>query len=431
MEAKRRNQLAFFVLGVLTNFFYSVLIAAAEDLASGHAGAILLADILPVLLVKATAMLWVGLVSYNVRAVLVTLCNALAIVFVVSGSDLSARIAGVILASAGSGIAEVSMLAQTSFYMQHNCLVPWAAGTGFSGIVSGVWYLVGREMLNHSASAVLASTALMVPLFWLSHRFLLLPHEVSEYATLDDDNAGNTLDEQVAFVIDNEEERDDVQLDSLEDYDPFRQIDLEVRSDSRWQRWKRRLQTAKKEKQARNDEFPTLASKLRLVREHLLFPYMSVLFLVYFAEYTINQGVLSAMDIALPGVEDTHAFYVLANMVYQCGVFVSRSSRSVYRIRSQRLWLLAALQLNNLFLLALNARFDLVRHATVILPVVFFEGLLGGLTYANGFAEMALALPESKRELALSIASAADATGISLAAIISVFLEPALRKSRQ
>ncbi|MEE6526517.1 hypothetical protein FKM82_027199, partial [Ascaphus truei] len=68
---------------------------------------------------------------------------------------------------------------------------------------------------------------------------------------------------------------------------------------------------------------------------------MAPLSIVYFAEYFINQGLFELMY--FPNISMSHSEqYRWYQMLYQAGVFVSRSSLRCLRIR--KIWLLSVLQ---------------------------------------------------------------------------------------
>ncbi|KAJ3561515.1 hypothetical protein NPX13_g8918 [Xylaria arbuscula] len=85
----------------------------------------------------------------------------------------------------------------------------------------------------------------------------------------------------------------------------------------------------------------------------LVLPYMLPLFLVYIAEYIINQGVSPTLlfPLASTPFNELRDFYPMYGFLYQLGVFVSRSSIAFLRIH--HLYLLSLLQVGNLALLTL------------------------------------------------------------------------------
>ena len=125
---------------------------------------------------------------------------------------------------------------------------------------------------------------------------------------------------------------------------------------------------------------------------------MLPLFLVYVAEYTINQGVSPTLLFPLEESPFTRfrAFYPAYNAIYQVGVFISRSSTPFFRIHD--LYFPSLLQVFNLVLLTVHALFDFIPSVYIVFLVIFWEGLLGGLVYVNTFAEIGDRVPPGDRE---------------------------------
>jgi len=117
---------------------------------------------------------------------------------------------------------------------------------------------------------------------------------------------------------------------------------------------------------------------------------MLPLFLVYLSEYTINLGLFPVLLFPLPSTPFTtpRSFYPTYTLLYQSGVFLSRSSLPLFRLR--RLYPPSLLQVANFFLLLFiaMAEFSWVDDVGVwvVMGVVFWEGLLGGAVYVNTFA---------------------------------------------
>ena len=109
---------------------------------------------------------------------------------------------------------------------------------------------------------------------------------------------------------------------------------------------------------------------------------MLPLFLVYVAEYTINQGVSPTLLFPLEESPFTRfrAFYPAYNAIYQVGVFISRSSTPFFRIHD--LYFPSLLQVFNLVLLTVHALFDFI-------PSVHrFPGhILGGAPWWSGLCQ--------------------------------------------
>lgn len=188
---------------------------------------------------------------------------------------------------------------------------------------------------------------------------------------------------------------------------------------------------------------------------------MLPLLLVYFAEYTINLGVLPTVlfplsssttttsptsppsspknphphpSIPLPSfLHHYRDFYPTYNTIYQIGVFLSRSSTPF--IRLHHLYPPSLLQLLNLALLLAVALApghifpDNGLGLWMVFAVVFWEGLLGGGVYVNVFAEIAEnggRIPAERREWSLGAVSVSDSAGIAVAGFVSLGVEVGL-----
>lgn len=159
-----------------------------------------------------------------------------------------------------------------------------------------------------------------------------------------------------------------------------------------------------------------------------LWPYMVPLCLVYLAEYTINTGINSTLAFRSHGIS-SDGFYVRASFAYQVGVFFSRSSATVLPINT--LWPLPTLQIINVAIFLAQALTDMMPAAWMVLFLVFWEGLLGGCVYVNGFRLIKERKRPDLREFSLGFASVADTFGIVIASLLSLWLEPTLRTYRR
>lgn len=155
----------------------------------------------------------------------------------------------------------------------------------------------------------------------------------------------------------------------------------------------------------------------------LVVPYILPLFMVFVAEYTINQGVSPTLLFPLESspFSEHRDFYPFYNFLYQLGVFVSRSSTPFVRIH--HLYVPSVLQVCNLALLTAHALLDFIPSVYLVFLVVFWEGLLGGAVYVNAFAEIIEQVPAAEREFSLSATSVADSAGICVAGFIGMAME--------
>lgn len=155
---------------------------------------------------------------------------------------------------------------------------------------------------------------------------------------------------------------------------------------------------------------------------------MLPLLLVYVAEYTVNQGVAPTLLFPLHDSPFTEyrSFYSTYAVIYQIGVFISRSSTPFIRIH--HLYLPSFLQVGNLVLLTLHAMYDFIPSYYIVCVVIFWEGLLGGLVYVSTFAEITDNVKKEDREFSLGATSVSDSGGICIAGFLSMGVEVGLCK---
>ncbi|GIQ87986.1 Batten's disease protein Cln3, partial [Kipferlia bialata] len=115
--------------------------------------------------------------------------------------------------------------------------------------------------------------------------------------------------------------------------------------------------------------------------------------------------------------------FVVYNALYQCGVFISRSSISLHSIPTSHLMVPSLLQALNLGLLILNALVHWLPGYWAAFVVFFWEGLLGGSVYVNAFNNLNAESHELSREFSMGICSMADSVGIALASVLSIVVE--------
>lgn len=127
---------------------------------------------------------------------------------------------------------------------------------------------------------------------------------------------------------------------------------------------------------------------------------MIPLFVVYWAEYFVNQGLveLIVFDCSSGFGTSPKAQYRWYQVLYQVGVFVSRSSIKLIELNMFWITLMPVLQvllvatskksemqIINMFFFLSNAIHLYVPHFWIIAAVVFYEGLVGGAAYVNSY----------------------------------------------
>ncbi|XP_030330255.1 battenin [Strigops habroptila] len=144
---------------------------------------------------------------------------------------------------------------------------------------------------------------------------------------------------------------------------------------------------------------------------------------VYFAEYFINQGVLDLLY--FPKSSLTHnEQYRWAQLLYQAGVFVSRSGFRYLRLR--RIWVLMVLQVLNAALLLAAVLVPFLPAVGVAFALVLWEGLVGGAAYGSAFLCVGRQAPPGGRALAVALTSLGQSLGVALAGAAAVGLHEAL-----
>ncbi|KAF6271347.1 CLN3 lysosomal/endosomal transmembrane protein, battenin [Rhinolophus ferrumequinum] len=105
-------------------------------------------------------------------------------------------------------------------------------------------------------------------------------------------------------------------------------------------------------------------------------------------------------------------------MLYQAGVFVSRSSLRCFHIRF--IWALALLQCLNLAFLLADVVLSFLPSIYFVFLIILYEGLLGGAAYVNTFHNIALETSDRHREFAMAAACVSDTLGISLSGLVAL-----------
>ena len=180
----------------------------------------------------------------------------------------------------------------------------------------------------------------------------------------------------------------------------------------------------KKRKRRKRDPYPgartaklPLVVKLRLMKP--LAKYMIPLFVVYYAEYVINQGLYELMiwRDCISWVSP-NAQYRWFQALYQMGVFASRSSVQIFPIK--RIWILSLLQVVNVGILFWESYEHVFPSIFLSFAFTFYEGLLGGGCYVNAFFRIRNEVEPEHCEFSLGVASVADSFGITMAGVTAI-----------
>ncbi|KAI1750401.1 Batten's disease protein Cln3 [Xylaria castorea] len=395
---------AFWLFGLINNVLYVIILSAAQDLVGSEVpkGLVLLANILPSFVTKLIAPYFIHRVPYSIRIVAfaaISSAGMFMIAFTPPDKSVGTKMVGVMLASLASGGGELSFLGLTHYY-GHGSLAAWGSGTGAAGLVGAGLYVLLTDWFGFSVKNSLLASAYL-PVIMLVSFFLVLPKrplreaaKAGEYQPLQD------ADEAASEPV-NDIPTTDAASSLLTPGLAVASTALTNPKESTWSRIEANLGRAKS----------------------LFFPYMLPLFLVYVAEYIINQGVSPTLLFPLESspFSELRDFYPMYGFLYQVGVFVSRSSIAFIRVR--QLYFASLFQVGNLVLLTLHSLLNFIPNVYVVFVIVFWEGLLGGAVYVNTFAEIMENVPFSEREFSLGATSVSDSAGICVASFISMAME--------
>ncbi|KAF8368107.1 cln-3.2 [Pristionchus pacificus] len=415
----KRNLGAFWLLGLCNNFAYVIMLSAAKDIlekgteqpdskvcnetivhrdcSQMSTGSVLLADIIPSLLIKTAAPVLLQNVPFDIRHAAGVVLQASAFVVVAISDTAYLALAGVVLASFGSGLGEVSYLS-LSAYFPDSVITAYSSGTGGAGVFGALAYasLTDAAMANLTPKQALL-TMLVVPFifayafWWVLH----LPPSVHRVRVVEPRSwliARGEASTVAPLLHDSDDEIEEEEGRAGRDAAtvPF--------------------------------NFQALPSKEKWRAIKPLFSYMLPLALVYFAEYFINQGLLELLvfDCAHGFRLAPAAQYRWFQVLYQIGVFVSRTVGGILPWMPA-VSILAGLQLlNSGFLTAAAVKTSLLPHFAAGASIVLYEGLLGGSAYVHTFRTMHKEISPSRREFALGVVSIADTFGILLAGMAAI-----------
>lgn len=139
--------------------------------------------------------------------------------------------------------------------------------------------------------------------------------------------------------------------------------------------------------------------------------------LMHSIAHFINQGLLDLIFFK-KSVLDRPAQYRWLQATYQIGVFVSRSSLSLFS--TDHIWLMSIFQFLNVVYFTFQAIFMMVPTISVIFIIVFWEGLLGGCCYVNTFNRISKEVPVQYKLFGLGVTTIGQSLGIVYAGLLAI-----------
>lgn len=288
---------AFWLFGLVNNVLYVVLLSAAIDLVGTTLpkSMVLLPDVVPSFFIKLVAPFFIHVVPYKVRITLLVALSFCGMVTVALSDHILFKLFGIAVASLSSGLGEISFLSLTHFYGDVS-ISGFSSGTGGAGLVGSFVYLALTTWLGIPVKTTLLIFSIAPTTFWLAFYSILPPaSEVAGLSALHgydkDDNSDESQEELLSEPND----------EHLEYGLPSQNSTIQVRK-------------------------PKLGSIFATIQrlKPLVVPYMMPLFLVYVAEYIINQGISPTLLFPIEEMpfQKYRDAYVTYGTLYQCEYFI-------------------------------------------------------------------------------------------------------------
>jgi battenin len=410
--------LAFFAVGILNNASYVIMLASAKSISEGGVAAVYISCVLPSLLIKLTAPYWFDRINYKARMAAATVFMAIAFVVTAwftrtnfNNENASLRLAGelmgVALISCQCGIGEASLLALAGktdgITLNAKALTAFSSGTGLAGIMGYMWKIGWMEFFQFSTSQMLWMAAIVLPLSYgfMNARLIRATFSIANR----EPNRITRQQEEQELVPYHEGGETESSGTVSDDSSPIR---------SPCALW---------------DETPLTeldrSQRFRLVLN--CWKYTIPLFLVYAAEYACQSGAWTAIGFPVSDRQSRDRFYEQSNWLYQAGVFVSRSSGTLFTVNMLGLWIMPIPQVVNLIGFSVTAfAGGIFYNRPLLLSESFYTGLLGGGVYVHGYKRIVSDVSPAKVEICLASVSVADSIGILVADVSGLFLQSCL-----
>lgn len=141
--------------------------------------------------------------------------------------------------------------------------------------------------------------------------------------------------------------------------------------------------------------------------------------------YAMQSGAWTAIGFPVSDERARKKFYVYANWSYQAGVFVSRSSGTIWQAGYVALWVMPVVQCCMLAFFLADAVLHFWYNWSLMAPC-FMTGLLGGAVYVNAFTLITKKVEPRLREFSLGAASVADGLGVAMADAVGILIQGCL-----
>lgn len=115
---------------------------------------------------------------------------------------------------------------------------------------------------------------------------------------------------------------------------------------------------------------------------------------------------------------DPASQYRWLQVIYQVGVFVARSSLTLFSIKY--IWALSLLQLLNLIFFTFQVLFMMVPTVWIIFIMVLWEGCISGFAAINTYNRVATELPIQYKSFGMSLTTVSSTLGVVFAGFLAI-----------
>ena len=190
------------------------------------------------------------------------------------------------------------------------------------------------------------------------------------------------------------------------------------------------------------DSMPQESSKPKLSWKEMfsvavkIYPFVTCMFLAYYAKYLANQAVITTLAFSgAPFSPRDHFLYYM--LMYHSGKFLGRSHiliascacpKIVPFIRVQKTWILALIECCHLLFFLMASWFRFFSSVWIVLILCFTEGFTAGSIYVNTIHTVSEQFLDHRRgEFALSLLMVGNDAGVLSAGLMGLYVEPILK----
>mmetsp|Transcript_11190 Transcript_11190/g.46760 ORF Transcript_11190/g.46760 Transcript_11190/m.46760 type:complete len:389 (-) Transcript_11190:3066-4232(-) len=379
MDAKA---IAFGTCGLLLDMTFVILLAAAKDIVSASSlptSSVLFASIVPLWFLKLVAPLFIERIPYRLKISAAAWGGALALCGAALLSSIRAKLVlGVALGAISTALAEITFFALVTKYTKQ-CLPALTTGTGLCGLCGSGFYFFLTEVFRFSSKVTLLMTSILPLSLIFVYEVFLTPEP-----GLNRSNSESAIDFEFPGAYSATDEP----------------------------------------KESSGAPTLSLREKIEYIFNALLVPSMIPLFLIFFTGYLMTQAVVPEItfDSKLSSPQGQYSLFLF---VASIGGVLSRAS--LYFFEVDNLYLLTVVHTVFLLALILEIYRPFLPSLTSMLLIALAEGAISGLVFANAFRLINNTSDKTYiREFAMGVVSVADATGVLVAAVVGLSLEPYL-----